>query len=110
MYKLKEFFNSMLFRLFRIKPKNSGWTSFAPLKIVPEYTVDVEKGQVTGVVKYHKKVYLTVIVDVDNKKTVTKGSLRGILKHTKPFKKHHYIEMIKGEAGFLLENKTQPNR
>ena len=105
MDKLKEFYRSMLFRLFKIKPKNAGWTSYAPLKVVPEYTVDVEKGQVTGVVKHDAKVYFTVIVDVPNKKTVTKGSLRGILKHTKPFKKRHYIEMIKGEAEVLLKNK-----
>lgn len=103
MNKLKGFYRDMLW-LFRIKPKNTGWTSFAPLKIMPEYTVDLEKGQVTGVVKHNKKVYLTVTVDVLNEKTVAKGSLRRILKHTKPFKKHNYIEMIKGEAEYFIEN------
>ncbi|MBT2636796.1 hypothetical protein [Bacillus sp. ISL-39] len=110
MNKHKEFYRSMLFRLFKIKPKNAGWTSFAPLKIVPEYIVDVNKGQVTGIVKHAERVYLTVIVHVPNKRIITKGCLRGILKHTKPFKKHHYIEMIKDEAEFLLQNKKYPNR
>jgi hypothetical protein len=103
MNKLKDFYRSFLFRLFRIKPKSAGWTSFAPLKIVPEYKVDVEKGQVTGIVKHDGEIYLTVIVDIHNKKTVTKGSLRRIRKHTHPFKKHHYIDMVKGEAECLLE-------
>lgn len=106
MHKLKEFYRSFLFRLFRIQHKNSGWTSFAPLKIVPEYKVDSENGLVTGVVKHNERVYLTVIVDVHNKKTVTKGSLRKIRKYTHPFKKHHYIDMIKGEAECLLEEQT----
>ncbi|MBT2645034.1 hypothetical protein J7I80_22695 [Bacillus sp. ISL-41] len=110
MYRLKEFLTSLLFRLFRKKHKNAGWTLFAPLKIVPEYTVDVEKGQVTGIVKHNEKVYLTVIVDVANKKTVTKGSLKGIRKYIKPFKKNHYIEMVKGDAEFLLEDKTHRSR
>lgn len=105
MNKFKEFYRDVLYRLFGIKPKNAGRTSFASLKIVPEYTVDLEKGQVTGVVKQNEKVYLTVIVDVLNEKTVTKGSLRRILKHTKPFKKHNYIEIIKSEAEYLIENK-----
>ena len=109
MNKLKEFYRDMLFRFFGIKTKNVGWTSFAPLKIVPEYTVDLEKGQVTGVVKHNEKVFLTVIVNVFNEKTVAKGSLRRILKHTKPFKKHNYIEIIKSEAEYLIENKiTNP--
>jgi hypothetical protein len=105
MNKFREFFKRMVFRLFKIKPKNVGWTSFAPLKIVPEYTIDLEKGQVTGVVKHNGKVYLTVIVDVLNGRTVTKGSLRRILKQTKPFKKHNYIEIIKGEAEYLFKNR-----
>lgn len=109
MNKLKEFYRRMLFKVLKIKPGNVGWTLFAPLKIIPEYTVDLEKGQVTGVVKYNEKVYLTVIVDVPNGKTFTKGSLRGILKKTKPFKKHNYIEIIKGEAEYFIENKiTNP--
>ena len=103
MHKLKEFFKSFLFRLFRIKPKNAGWTSFAPMKIVPEYKVDVEKGQVTGIVKHEGEIYLTVIVDLHNKKSVTKGSIRKIRRYTHPFKMHHYIDMIKGEAECLLE-------
>lgn len=110
MHKLKEFYNSMLFRLFGMKPKNAGWASFAPVKIVPQYTVDAEKGQVTGVVKHQEKAFLTVIVDVHNNKTETKGSLLGIVKHTTPFKKHHYIEMIKGEAERLLEDETKRSR
>ena len=105
MNKLKEFYRRMVFRLFKIKPRNVGWTTFAPLKIVPEYTVDLEKGQVIGVVKHNEKVYLTVIVDFQNGKTVTKGSLTGILKQTKPFKKHNYIEIIKCEADYLFKNK-----
>lgn len=105
MSKFKEFYRDILYRLFGIKPKNVGWTSFAQLQIVPEYTVDLEKGQVTGVVKQNDTVYLTVIVDVLNEKTVTKGSLRRILKHTKPFKKHNYIEIIKCEAEYLINNK-----
>lgn len=69
----------------------------------------MEKGQETGVVKHNEKVYLTVIVDVPNKKTSVKGSLRRILKHTKPFKKHNYIEIINNEAEYFIENKiTNP--
>lgn len=49
------------------------------------------------------------IVDVPNGKTFTQGSLRGILKQTKLFKKHNYIEIIKGEAEYLFKNKiTNP--
>jgi hypothetical protein len=99
MNKIKVFY----IRLFRIKPKNVGWTSFAPLKIVPEYTVDLKKGQVTGVVKHNEKIYLTVIVDVPSGRTVAKGSLRRVIKHTKPFKKHNYIEIIKGEAEYIIK-------
>ncbi|MGV2941416.1 hypothetical protein AB5I83_17570 [Mesobacillus sp. LC4] len=106
MHKLKEFYRSFLFRLFRIQHKNSGWTSFAPMKIVPEYIVDIEAGKVTGIIKHDGKIYFTVIVDIQNKKTVTKGSLRKIRKYTHPFKKHHYIDMIKGEAECLLEEQT----
>ncbi|MGG2026947.1 hypothetical protein AB1282_14705 [Gottfriedia sp. S16(2024)] len=105
MNKLKEFYWDMLYRLFGIQPKNAGWTSFSPLKIVPEYTVNLEKGQVTGEVKYNEKLYLTVIVDVQNERTVVKGGLRRILKHTKPFKKHNYIEIIKNEAEYFINNK-----
>jgi hypothetical protein len=105
MNKLKEIFRDMLFRLFGIKPKNVGWTSFSPLKFVPEYTVDLEKGEVTGVVKHNEKAYLTVIVDVPNEKTVVKGSLRRILKHTKPFKKHNYIKLLKKRLNILLKTK-----
>jgi hypothetical protein len=108
--KLKEFYWDILFRLFGIKSKKAGWTSFSPLKIVPEYTVALEKGQVTGVVKYNQKIYLTVIVDVHNDKTEVKGNLLRIAKHTKPFKKHNYIQIIKNEAEFFIENKiTSPN-
>ncbi|WP_235824930.1 hypothetical protein [Bacillus salipaludis] len=105
MQKFKEFYWDILYRLFGIKSKKAGWTSFSPLKIVPEYTVDLEKGQVTGVVKYNKKAYMTVIIDVPNDKTVVNGSLRRIHKHTKPFKKHNYIQIIKDEAEFYIENK-----
>lgn len=82
-----------------------GWTSFAPLSILPEYTnLDLEKKRVTGVVKYNGKAYLTVIVDVHKNKIKIKGSLRRISEITKPFKKSNYIEMIKSEAEFLIEN------
>ncbi len=66
-------------------------------------------GIVTGVVKHHKKACLTVFVDVANDKTVVKGNLRRIFKHTKPFKKQNYIEIIRQEAEYLIENKiTNP--
>ena len=53
--------------------------------------------------------YMGWIVDVPNGKTFTQGSLRGILKQTKLFKKHNYIEIIKGEAEYLFKNKiTNP--
>ncbi|KAB2334389.1 hypothetical protein [Bacillus mesophilum] len=106
--KLKETVDSILVRI-GIKHKNVGWTTFAPLKIQPEYTnIDLEKGQVTGVVKYNNKIYLTVIVDVPNNKSMVRGSLRGIGKLTKPFKKKNYIEIIKDQAEFFIENKI-PN-
>lgn len=106
MHKLKEFYRSFLFRLFKIKPKSGGWTSFAPMRIVPEYIVDMKKGHVKGIVKHDGEIHLTVIVDIHNKKTVTRGSLRGIRMHTHPFKKKHYIDMVKGEAECLIENQT----
>ncbi|KGR79051.1 hypothetical protein [Ureibacillus manganicus] len=98
----KQFYKDLLYKWFRIKPRNVGTTLFAPIKIMPEYLIDTEKGQVTGVVKHNEKVYLTVHIDIPNKKTAVKGSLRKIKKHTKPFKKHHYIEMIKHEAEYLI--------
>lgn len=85
-----------------MKPKNEGITIFAPIKILPEYSVDLEKGQVTGVVKHNAKIYLTVIVDVPNRKTKVQGSLRRIRNHTNPFKKSHYIEMIQREAHHVI--------
>ena len=108
MRRLKEIYRYMLFRLFGRKSRKVGWALFAPLKIFPEYIVDTENGQVTGLVMYDEKVYLTVVVDVLNEKTSVKGSLRRIHKLTKPFKKHNYIEMIEEEAKYLLENKC-PN-
>jgi hypothetical protein len=65
----------------------------------------LKKGQVTGVVRNNEKVYLTVVVNILNEKIEVAGNLRRIHKHTKPFKKQHYIEMIKKEAFFLLETK-----
>lgn len=52
---------------------------------------------------------MTVIVDVSNGKAVVKGSLNRIRKHTKPFKKRNYIEIIRTEAEYLIEYKiTNP--
>ncbi len=104
--KLKELVSYFIFKI-GLKPKQSsvGWTTFAPLRIVPEYTnIDLVKKQVTGVVKYNGEAYLTVIADVQNNKTKAKGSLRRIGELTKPFKKSSYIELIKSETEFLIEN------
>jgi len=103
--KLKEF----LFKIRLGSKSNSiGRTTFAPLKIEPEYiNIDLEKKQVTGVVKYNHHVYLTVSIDVQNNKTKVKGSLRGIKKLTKPFTRKHYIEMIKSEAEYIIENSAR---
>lgn len=104
---IKEFYRVIIFRLFKKQPKGGGWTEFAPLKILPEYIVDSEKGTVTGLVKHNGKVFLTVDVDVPNQKVTSKGSIRRIYKQTKPFKKHHYIELIKDEAQSMINhNKT----
>lgn len=92
---------------WKSKQSSVGLTTFAPLSIVPEYiNIDLEKKQVTGLVKYHEKVYLSVIVDVRNNKVKTNGSLRRIAELTKPFKESDYIEMIKSEAEFLIENEV----
>lgn len=101
---LREFYQSIVFRLFKKQPKGAGWTEFAPLRIIPEYIVDMEKGKVTGLVKYEGIVYLTVTVDVPNQKVSSKGSIRRIHKQTKPFKKHHYIELINEEAQNMIEH------
>ncbi|ATP40859.1 hypothetical protein CSE16_12840 [Solibacillus sp. R5-41] len=109
--KLKKLFSYSIFKIgLKSKQSSVGWTTFAPLRIVPEYTnIDLVKKQVTGVVKYNGEAYLTVIVDVQNNKTKTKGSLRRISELTKPFKKSSYIEIIKSEAEFLIENEiTNP--
>jgi hypothetical protein len=104
--KLKVLVSNLIFKVgLKSKHSSGGWTTFAPLRIKPEYTnIDLEKKQVTGVVKYNDKVYLSVIVDVQNNKTKVTGSLRGIAELTKPFKKSNYIEIIKTEAEFLTEN------
>lgn len=87
------------------KQSSKGYTTFAPLKIVPEYTnIDLVKKQVTGEVKYNGKVHLSVIVDVQNNTTKVIGSLKEIDEATKPFSKSHYIQMIKSEAEYLIEN------
>jgi len=107
--KLRDFID---FLLFKVGAKNNiGTTTFAQLKIEPEYTnIDLENKQVTGVVRYKEKIYLTVIVDVQNNITKVQGNLRGISKIVKPFKKRNYIEMIESEAEFLIENKIiNPN-
>lgn len=104
--KFKKLVSFFIFKIgLKSKQSSVGRTTFAPLRIVPEYiNIDLEKKQVTGVVKYNGDAYLTVIVDVQNNKTKIKGSLRRIAKLTKPFKKSNYIEMIKSEAEFLIEN------
>ncbi|KQL33634.1 hypothetical protein [Psychrobacillus sp. FJAT-21963] len=104
--KLKKLVSYFIFKIgLKSKQSSVGWTTFAPIRIVPEYTnIDLEKKQVTGVVNYNGKAYLTVIVDVQNNKTKIKGSLRRIDELTKPFKKGNYIEIIKSEAKFLIEN------
>ncbi|UOE95197.1 hypothetical protein [Alkalihalobacillus sp. LMS39] len=101
--KIKGYLDYFLFRLgFKRK---QGWTTFEPVPITPEYTnVDLHKKQVTGVVKYDGKVYLTVFVDVGNDKIEAKGSLHEIRKVTKSFTKENYIELIKNEASVLIEN------
>lgn len=101
--KTKEFVMYLLFRL--ANKRNIGYTTFAPLRLAPEYTnIDLENKQVTGVVKYNNRVYLTVIVDVELDKTIIKGSLRGISHLTKPYKKRNYIEIIKSGAGDFIRN------
>ncbi|WP_163101622.1 hypothetical protein [Peribacillus alkalitolerans] len=103
--KIKELVSYFLFKVgLKSTHGSGGWTAFAPLTIEPEYKIDLERKQVTGVVKYNQKVYLTVIVDVNNNKTEVKGSLRGISKLTQPFKKSNYIEIIESEAEFFIEN------
>lgn len=102
--KLKQFVSYFKFGL-KSKQSSVGYTTFAPLNIVPEYmNIDLEKKQVTGVVIYNGKVHLSVIVDVQNNTIKVKGSLRKIAKITKPFSKNHYIKMIKSEAVFLIKN------
>ncbi|WP_336823093.1 hypothetical protein [Sporosarcina sp. USHLN248] len=104
MNKLKEYYKERAFSLFGKRPHNGGRTTFAQLRIIPEYIVDLESGQVTGQVKHNDKVYLTVFVNVHSQTTVAKGSLIGIYKHTKPFKRKNYIEYMIDEAKFLIEN------
>lgn len=107
--KLRDFIDYLL---FKIRAKNNiGTTRFAQLKIEPEYTnIDLEKKQVTGVVRYKENTYLTVIVDVQNNTSKVQGNLRRISKIVKPFKKRHYIEMIESEAEFLIENRTTDSK
>lgn len=109
--KFKKVINYFLPKIrWKSKRNLMGVTTFAPLSIVPEYiNIDLEKKQVTGVVKYDGKVYLSVKVDVLNNKTITMGSLRRIANFTKPFKESNYIEIIKSEAEFLIEKEiTNP--
>lgn len=104
MGRLRKIYRNIFFRLFGRKSKHEGWTLFAPLKIIPEYIVDLEKGKVTGLIKHDKELYLTVVVDVRRGKTDVTGSLRSIYKYTLPFKEKDYIEMIEREADSLLES------
>jgi hypothetical protein len=102
--KINGFIDFLLYKL-GYNAKSYGTTTFAPLKIKPQYTnIDLKNGHVTGVVKHNNKVYLTVIVDVYNQKAKVKRNLRGISKITKPFKKSNYIEIIKNEAEYLIKN------
>ncbi|MEK3808995.1 hypothetical protein [Metabacillus sp. SLBN-84] len=101
--KAREFVRNLLFGL--AKKRNIGFTTFAPLRLAPEYTsIDLANKQITGVVKYNNMVYLTVIVDLEMDETIVKGSLRGISHLTKPFKKSHYIEIIKSDAENFIRN------
>ncbi|CAM3816133.1 hypothetical protein [Mesobacillus thioparans] len=109
MNNFKEFYQSIVYRLFKKQPKGAGWTEFAPLRIMPEYIVDMEKKKVTGLVKHKGKVYLKVIVDVPNQKVSSKGNIRRIHKQTRPFRKHHYIGLIKDEAPYLIEQTDSQN-
>jgi len=107
--KLRDFIDYLLFKIG--SKNNIGMTTFAQLKIEPEYTnIDIEKKQVTGVVRYKEKTYLTVIVDVQNNSTKVQGNLRRISKIIKPFKKRQYIEMIESEAEFLIENQITDSK
>lgn len=84
------------------KPK-TGWTEFARMEVVPEYIlVDKVKKQVTAILKYEGKVYLTVTVDVARDTVKAEGSLKKIKKVIQPFTKKRYIAMIEEEARFLL--------
>ncbi|WP_404428599.1 hypothetical protein [Sutcliffiella horikoshii] len=104
--KTKEFVRHILFRISNKHSK--GYTNFAPLRIAPEYTnIDLENKQVTGVVKYNDRVYLTVTADVGLNKTTVKGSLRGISHITKPFNKSNYIAMIKSHAELLINKEER---
>ncbi|WP_282035367.1 hypothetical protein [Metabacillus indicus] len=49
--KAREFVRNLLFGL--VKKRNIGYTTFAPLRLAPEYTsIDLANKQITGVVKY----------------------------------------------------------
>jgi hypothetical protein len=82
---------------------NIGYTLYKPTGVHHAFPhVDLIKQQVTCIVSYKGKIYLTVIVDVKNDTLQVQGSVEDLGKLS--MDKDSYIDMFKHQAKYLIEN------
>jgi 2,3-bisphosphoglycerate-dependent phosphoglycerate mutase len=86
---------------------NTGYTIYKSLGIKIDYPyVNLEKKRVTGTVSFNKKLYLTVTVDLLTNTAELEGDIDDLARLTvDEITENDYIEMIKSNAVFLIENK-----
>ena len=82
---------------------NVGYTIFKPTGVRHEYPhVDLVEKQVTCIVIYKEKTYMTVIVDLKKDTVQVLGDVDEIADLT--ISRDSYIDMFKGQAKFFVDN------
>ncbi|QCR32317.1 hypothetical protein [Lysinibacillus sp. SGAir0095] len=99
--------------LFNKRKSKQGHTLFVSSGIEIDYPViDIEKQEVTAYITYKEKLYMRVQYNLDTRETKVTGSLEAIklnplVKNKFPLKDDEYIEMIKMNAEYLIENEKK---
>lgn len=90
-----------------VRPSNTGYTIYKSLGIKLDYPyVNLDKKKVTGTVSFNNKLYLTITVDLLSDTAELFGDLNDLAHFTASENTEtDYIEMIKSNAVFLIENK-----
>lgn len=82
---------------------NVGHTLFKPTGVHHEFIcVDLLKQQVTGIVIYNEKIYMTVMIDVKNETAEVQGDVAEL--GELGMEKASYIELFQHQAKFFIEN------